>query len=94
MTQEFLEVVLGVHRSSLTSAARKLEADGLIEYRRGQLTILGRQRRERRACECYAVSKRELRFRAGAQKFTRFVMPNDRCDAPATARSHAPCGGR
>jgi hypothetical protein len=32
----------------------------LIEYRRGQVTILNRTGIEKRACECYAVSKQEF----------------------------------
>ena len=60
LTQEFLGMMLGVQRSSVTLAASKLKADGLIEYRRGQVTILDRQELEHRACECYEVSKREF----------------------------------
>lgn len=32
---------------------------GLIRYRRGQITVLDRERLEQRTCECYAVVKKE-----------------------------------
>jgi len=60
LTQEFFGMMLGVQRSSVTLAAHKLKVDGLIEYHRGQVTILDRQKLEHRACECYAVSKWEF----------------------------------
>jgi CRP-like cAMP-binding protein len=60
LTQEFLGMMLGVQRTGVTAAARKLKLEGLIDYRRGQVTILDRRKLERRACECYAVSKREF----------------------------------
>jgi len=60
LTQEFLGMMLGVQRSSLTLVAHKLRTDGLIEYRRGQITIVDRRKLEHRSCECYAVSKREF----------------------------------
>jgi hypothetical protein len=40
-------------------AAGRLQADGLIEYRRGRITVLDRDHLEARVCECYAVVKKE-----------------------------------
>ncbi|WMT77158.1 Crp/Fnr family transcriptional regulator [Bradyrhizobium sp. Ash2021] len=60
LTQEFLGMMLGVQRTGVTLAARKLKGDGLIDYHRGQVSILDRKKLEGRACECYAVSKREF----------------------------------
>jgi signal transduction histidine kinase len=37
-----------------------LQADGLIQYHRGAITVLDRPKLEQRACECYAVVKREF----------------------------------
>jgi CRP-like cAMP-binding protein len=37
LTQEFLSQMLGVQRSSVTLVARKLQAGGLISYRRGHI---------------------------------------------------------
>src|SRR5688572_17615108 len=59
MTQELIANMLGVRREGVTEAAGKLQADGLIEYRRGKITVLDRGQLEARVCECYAVVKRE-----------------------------------
>ena len=55
LTQEFLAEMLGVHRTSVTTAALTLQRAGLIAYRRGQVTVLDRGRLEEAACECYAT---------------------------------------
>jgi CRP-like cAMP-binding protein len=59
MTQELIANMLGVRREGVTEAAGKLQADGLIRYSRGRITVLDRPRLEARVCECYAVVKRE-----------------------------------
>ena len=59
MTQELIANMLGVRREGVTEAASKLQAEGLIEYSRGRITILDRLKLERRVCECYAIVKRE-----------------------------------
>jgi CRP-like cAMP-binding protein len=58
LTQEFLAMMLGVRRSGVTEAARKLKRLKLIEYVRGHVTILNRAGLENASCECYAISKR------------------------------------
>jgi CRP-like cAMP-binding protein len=59
MTQELIANMLGVRREGVTEAAGKLQADGLIEYSRGRITVLDRTQLETRVCECYAVVKKE-----------------------------------
>ena len=59
MTQELIANMLGVRREGVTAAAGKLQADGLIEYRRGHIKVLDRPGIEARVCECYAVVKSE-----------------------------------
>ena len=59
MTQELIANMLGVRREGVTEAASRLQADQLIEYSRGRITVLDRPRLETRVCECYAVVKRE-----------------------------------
>jgi CRP-like cAMP-binding protein len=59
MTQELIANMLGVRREGVTEAARHLQEAGLIRYHRGHITVLDRDRLERRTCECYAVVKRE-----------------------------------
>ncbi|QIP04464.2 Crp/Fnr family transcriptional regulator [Bradyrhizobium symbiodeficiens] len=53
LTQEFLAEMLGVRRTSVTEIASKIQAQGLISYSRGMITILDRKRLERRSCECF-----------------------------------------
>ena len=59
MTQELIANMLGVRREGVTEAAGQLQRAGLIQYRRGRITVLDRKGLEQRACECYAVVKRE-----------------------------------
>jgi CRP-like cAMP-binding protein len=59
MTQELIANMLGVRREGVTESAGKLQAQGLIEYSRGKITVLDRPKLEARVCECYAVVKRE-----------------------------------
>ena len=59
MTQELIANMLGVRREGVTEAAGKLQKQGVIEYQRGQITVLDRPKLERLSCECYAVVKRE-----------------------------------
>ena len=59
MTQELIANMLGVRREGVTAAAGKLQAEGLIHYARGHITVLDRPQLERRVCECYAVVTKE-----------------------------------
>jgi Crp-like helix-turn-helix domain len=59
MTQEAIANNLGTRRESVTVAALKLQALGLIRYSRGHISVLDRRGLERRACECYAAVKQE-----------------------------------
>jgi CRP-like cAMP-binding protein len=60
MTQELVAGMLGVRREGITEVAGNLQRDGFIQYRRGHITVLERSGLETRACECYAVVKKEL----------------------------------
>jgi CRP-like cAMP-binding protein len=59
MTQQLIANMLGVRREGVTEAAGRLQADGLINYSRGRINVLDRAKLEKRACECYAVVRRE-----------------------------------
>ena len=55
ITQEFLAEMLGVTRPKVTAAAGAMRRRGLIDYRRGLMTVENRARLEASACECYAL---------------------------------------
>jgi Mn-dependent DtxR family transcriptional regulator len=59
MTQELIAQILGVRREGVTEAAGRLRKDGLIRYARGRISVLERRGLEQRACECYAMVKKE-----------------------------------
>jgi CRP-like cAMP-binding protein len=59
MTQELIANMLGVRREGVTEGALKLQKAGLIRYARGHITVLDRAALEKRACECYAVVRKE-----------------------------------
>jgi CRP-like cAMP-binding protein len=53
LTHEFLAIMLGVRRASVTVAAGILQQAGLIGYQRGAITVLDRTKLEDVACEDY-----------------------------------------
>jgi hypothetical protein len=55
LTQEFLAQMLGARRTTVTLLAQRMQAKGLIRYRRGNIVILDRKGLEACACECYQV---------------------------------------
>jgi CRP-like cAMP-binding protein len=61
MTQELIANMLGVRRGGVTDAALKLQAAGLIRYKRGEIEVLDRPGLEKLTCECYAVVKKEYK---------------------------------
>ena len=60
LTQEFLGMMLGVQRPSVSLVMGSLQSAGIVRYARGRVTILNRQALQDRACECYAISKHEF----------------------------------
>lgn len=60
ITQELIANMLGVRREGITEAAGRLQAAGIIRYRRGHITVLQRAGLEQRVCECYGVVKKEI----------------------------------
>lgn len=61
LTQEFLADMLGVTRPSVSAAAHGLQAEGMIRYSRGSITVLDRGALERVSCECYQATRDEYR---------------------------------
>lgn len=60
MRHEYLAYMLGVHRPSVSIAARALKDASLIDYERGRLQVLDVEKLEAGACECYAVIEKQF----------------------------------
>lgn len=59
LTQKYIAELLGTRRATITEAAGHLQQAGIIQYKRGEITILDRPALERTACSCYALLHRE-----------------------------------
>jgi len=57
LTQEFLADVLGVQRTTVTMIGRMLQAQGIINVRRGRIQIRDILALERKACACYRMGR-------------------------------------
>ncbi|KAB2966817.1 helix-turn-helix domain-containing protein, partial [Zoogloea sp.] len=87
VTQEMISGLLGVRREGVTEAAGKLQAAGLIQYRRGHIAVTDRAGLEARACECYhAVRTEHARLFRG---MTAPLAPQRSRSDPLTLRQRA-----
>jgi CRP-like cAMP-binding protein len=55
ITHDFLATMLGTDRPTVSLAAGVLQRKGIIEYTRGAVKIVNRNKLEGSACECYGV---------------------------------------
>ena len=74
LKQEFLAVMLGVRRPTVTVVLRALQGAGLISGRYGRMRVLRRRRLEAASCECYGAIR---------DHFARLGLPR-------TRRTHEP----
>ena len=58
LTHEFIALMLGVRRASVSEAASRLRQAGAIDYRVGHIRVTDRGALEPAACGCYAVMRR------------------------------------
>lgn len=56
LTQEFVAMMLGAARPTVTMVAGTLQKAGLIKYRHGRVTIVDREHLEAASCECYRAA--------------------------------------
>jgi CRP-like cAMP-binding protein len=59
MTQGLIGTRLGARRTGITEAANRLRNAGLIDYRRGRISVPDRAALVQSACECYRVVTKE-----------------------------------
>jgi len=59
LTHEFLSVMLGVRRASVTEVLQALHDQGLVSNGRGKITVVDRSGMEKSSCECYQVVRDE-----------------------------------
>ncbi len=60
ITQEFLAAMIGVKRNAVSKVARELQSDGVIEYCRGKIAVVDRDRLQEIACDCYGIIHAEV----------------------------------
>ncbi|RKF12735.1 Crp/Fnr family transcriptional regulator [Roseovarius spongiae] len=72
LTHEFVALMLGVRRAGVTVGTHVLEGEGLIEAKRGRITILDRAGLEKRARDTYGAAEAEyarlIGFRGARQR--------------------------
>ena len=79
MTHEFLALMLGVRRQTVSAVASDLSRQGLVVYRRGFIEIIDRAGLEAVTCECYAFIRDEYARLVGPP------LPRARKARPAAA---------
>jgi hypothetical protein len=57
ITHDFLAMLLGASRPSISLVIEQFEAQGILHVQRGRLRLGDRQALERASCDCYAVIK-------------------------------------
>jgi CRP-like cAMP-binding protein len=60
LSHEFLAVMLGVARPTVSLVAGTLQDAGLIRYTRGRVTVLNRAGLKAASCECYAIVRAQF----------------------------------
>jgi len=58
--QEFMAMMLGVHRPTVSTAANMLQQAGLIKYSRGQMQILDADGLRNGSCECLEIIEKQF----------------------------------
>jgi CRP-like cAMP-binding protein len=56
LTQEFVAMMLGASRPTVTIVAGTLQKAGLIKYRHDRVTVVDRENLEAASCECYRAT--------------------------------------
>jgi CRP-like cAMP-binding protein len=68
ITQDFLAQMLGVTRPTISLVGQELQAQGLIHYAQGRLTVDDRAGLEAVSCECYHTTRAAFESLLGAER--------------------------
>ena len=60
LTQDYMAIMTGVQRSTVSVMASRLKKEGVIDYSRGSVSIRDRTALRDRACECYRTSEEQF----------------------------------
>jgi CRP-like cAMP-binding protein len=90
VTQEMISAGLGVRRESVTDVASALQRSGLIQYRRGHISVLNRPGLNARACECYLAVKNQMEHLLGRAREPGAAVPNGPARSAALAARPSP----
>jgi CRP-like cAMP-binding protein len=60
LTQDYMAIMTGVQRTTISAVANHLRSAGLIRYSRGNLEVVDREGLEAHACECYGAIRNEF----------------------------------
>lgn len=61
LTQEYIAMMLGTHRPTVSLVAGTFQRAGILQYRRGTITILDRETLEDSCCECYRIVREQYK---------------------------------
>jgi hypothetical protein len=60
LSHEFLAIMLGVQRPTVSVVAAALQSAGLIHYRHGRVRVRDRRGLEAASCECYFIVREQF----------------------------------
>ncbi|HEU4509338.1 MAG TPA: Crp/Fnr family transcriptional regulator [Pyrinomonadaceae bacterium] len=60
LTHEYLSLMLGTRRATVSSIAHDLKEQGIIAYTRGKMRVTNRERLEACSCDCYRLIKEQM----------------------------------
>ncbi len=66
LTQDYMAIMTGVQRTTISAVANQLKSEKLIRYSRGAVEVLNREGLEARSCECYAAIRDKFNALPGA----------------------------
>lgn len=83
LTQEYMAIMTGVQRTTVSTLANGFRERGLIRYSRGHVEILDRENLEHASCECARVVRRQFKqLEDEAERSASQAARSDRQAAP------------